>query len=301
MFTLVILIFMLVFLIAVLVLRKNKGENKPNDFSGVKLTENSPIPEKTNDYKFHKYIEKRPEFIIESYYKMLKERRFYLKPEFEKAIEEKLLKGEYKNPINFETYFGNRFDFISLSFSSFLYNEKEISYFLEVCYVKNNIIATDESFLINPPSSIFNIDDTSQITLSWNFEQEVNNEDLKRWKQDNENNPIVLCADYDFKTTWNSFMLRVCIESNLLIFWDKDFKILVRMLLHNKITEFNFQYIIFKEIAQAKSLPTTIDDLLSYYKIEKSESFVENLANIYLEFCASMTDIHGFIHHIDNR
>lgn len=278
----------------ILLIKKSMSDKPENDSSLIKLTENSPHPEKTNDYKFHEYIARRPEFIIENYYKMLKESNFYVKPEFEKAIKEKLLKGEYKNPINFETYFGKNFSYIAVGFSSFYY-DSEISYYLEACYIKNDSIAAKESFLINPPSSIFGMDDKSQTILPWDLEKDLIYFEIDKRNNNNDETSIILNYDSHFKEEWNTFKLKSCFESNLLVLWKQDFKILVRTLFYSGVKEFKFNYIILKEIAESKKLPNTVDGLLKHFDIEKDKEFATNLSSIYAEFGEKFSDIDTFV------
>ncbi|MDO5665310.1 MAG: hypothetical protein Q4G63_08655 [Bacteroidia bacterium] len=298
------LIILLIVLAIVAIIKITPKATSTDDVSPsvIKIETTSPHPEKTNDYKFHKFIAIKSEFIIEQYYKMIKNKGFHLKPDYEKAIQEKLLKGSYKNPIDFKTYFGNRFEYMTVSFSSLFY-ESEISYYIDACYIKNNTIATTESFITNPPPSIFHIDDDSQTVLPWDLEQGNDILDLTKWKLQNNNDlgPLILSFDANFKETWNClFELKDCFESNLLIFWNNDFKVFIRTLIHNNIAAFNFEYIILREIAEGERLPTTIEGLLAYYKIDKSKDFTENLAHIYTEFEESIHDLSRYKHRISN-
>jgi DNA polymerase-3 subunit epsilon len=205
-----------------------------------------PHPEKTNDYRFFKFVESTSKVILEPLLPQIKRQGMYLKPEFEAAIKQKISTGEFKNPIDFKEHFGTNFDLIGIQFLKG--TDKLLSAFqIGVCYIKDENIADEDKFYFKPPENVWN---------TKRFQKTLDLFDV---------DPQFI-ENYTFKIVWETFELKDYFNANVIALWDEESEILEKVLKFNDIKDYNIRLIKIKEIAEDNNLPTSIDSLLKHFK-----------------------------------
>lgn len=205
-----------------------------------------PHPEKTNDYRFFKFVESTSKEILEPLLPQIKRQGMYLKTDFEAAIKQKITTGEFKNPIDFKEHFGTDFDLIGIQFLKG--TDKLLSAFqIGVCFIKDENIADEDKFYFKPPANVWN---------TKKFQKTLDLFDI---------DPQFL-ENYTFNIVWDTFELKDYFNTNLIALWDEESEIMEKVLKFNDIKDYNIKFIKIKEIAQNNNLPTSIDSLLKHFK-----------------------------------
>lgn len=249
--TILIISIIIIGIIGISLFARNNSETKnytSSSDSSFKINVSFPHPEKANDYRFYKFVETTSSVILEPLLPELIKQGMKLKPEFEKAIKKKIETGEFKNPLDFKEYFGDKFDLIGLHFligTSNLLSAFQIG----LCFIKDEKIADTDTHDFSPPI---------RITETKKFQKTLEQNDV-----DPEYIDFIKFSDL-----WNSFELKNYLNNNLIVLWDEESEILKKVLSHNKITDFNLKYISIREVAEKNKLPTLIDSLLEHFDSE---------------------------------
>lgn len=285
--TIVILIIVLIIVIAITKSRKTTGQAGHDSFESnrpIKLNVSFPDPEKSNDYKFYKFVQFERAFTLEPIYKEIKKRGMKLKPEFENAIQTKLKTGEFKNPLNFKEYFGNKFDFIGIQFLKGTDNLLS-AFQIGVCFIQNEKIADSDTYDFRPPE---------QIVETKRFQKTLEILDI---------NPESI-EYFSFKDIWDSFELKEYFIDNLIVCWDEESEIFEKVLENNRISDYNIKYIKIREIAQDNNLPVSIDSLLSHFKSDLTlkDSLSLIVSSLAIDLKDSGLDLDNYVHCLtDNK
>lgn len=109
-----------------------------------------PNPNTDNEYKFYKYIEKSSAHILEGVLNEIRNKKLPIKPQYEKAILQKIETGSFKNPHTQTSYFNNKFDFVGIDFETANY-DRVSACALGIAFVKNETIVDEDFYYIKPP------------------------------------------------------------------------------------------------------------------------------------------------------
>lgn len=274
-----ILIIVIIVAIFVAIYRMIAASHKPDKFTIIlpKPNINIPHPELTNDYRFYKAIEQiSQEYLQQRLGQILK--GAYVKPEFEKAIREKILSGKFKNPIKFRDYYGTHFDMIGIHFVKD--NDDELSTFMMTAYyIQRAQIADSENYVFKPDDKYLK-DKAFKSTM-----QQLNID------------PNTLTS---FKDVWNKFDLKDYFNHNLLVVWDDDAETFEDVLKRNHISDYSIQLIKIREISQSKNLPDTFEGLLKHKPSDFTNTTDQALvcASMAKDFKDSGVELSNFIHTI---
>ncbi len=207
-----------------------------------------PDPNKSNDYKFLKFVEYEPRIILEAIYKEMKKRGMFLKPIYKNAIESKLKTGEFKNPLNFKKFYGTKFDLIGIHFIKD--SENPLSAFqIGICYIQNEKVADITKFNFWPPNH-----KVSKLNFYKTLEEfSIVPETIE---------------DISFIDVWKENDIQEYLSNNLIVCWDDEVEILDSILKFYKVSNYNLRYIKIREIAQKNNLPDLIDSLLLHFETD---------------------------------
>jgi DNA polymerase-3 subunit epsilon len=242
-----------------------------------------PNPEKVNEYRFYKFVEETPDFILKYTLPQIKKHGFKLKTEFKDAIKTKIKTGEFSNPIDFKEFFGTKFDFIGIHF--ILGTKKLLSAFqIGVYFVQDGKLAASETYEFRPPREIFK---------SKSFQNSI----------EKTNTTLELIDCFSFNDIWESFELKEYFNSNLLVLWNNEIEILKKLFDYNQIDDYNITYISIEEIAEKNNLSILIESLLNYFDIALTVK--DDLALIYCNIAAEMMkagiDIESYKHNVSPK
>jgi DNA polymerase-3 subunit epsilon len=217
----------------------NSGQNTKTE-----IIVTGPHPEKTTDFKFYKFVQYKSAFLLEPWYNECKRLGYKFKEEYENAINEKLKTGNFKNPINFNEYYKNSFDYIAIDFET-ANNERISACKIGLAFVHNDIIVNDDYYYIKPPKHIKFAYTHTQI-------HEITQKDV-----DDEDN---------FKEVWD-YWLKTYFNNNLIVLHNSsmDASILKQLFEFYKISEFNINYVDTMEIAKKNGYPAKLIDLANLF------------------------------------
>lgn len=276
------IVFIILGLIIFLAIKSSKKvDYAQSDNNTQKLKVIFPHPEKTNDYKYYKFIESTSKLIIEPLLPEFKRQGIKLKPEYEKAILQKIKTGEFKNPYDFKSYYGTNFDFIGVQFLKGA-DSLLSAFHIGVYFIQNGKVADSETYEFCPPSKITKTKKFKETLELFDFDLEMINA-------------------FSFNDVWNTFELKEYFNTNLIVFWDEEAEILKQVLSYNKIADSSISYIKIREIAVDNNLPDSIDSLLEYFKSDLT--FKDDLALIVASLSLDIKE-HGievgqYIHELD--
>lgn len=243
-----IIILGLVIIIIIVIANLNKKTESQSNYSDnkqIKLEVSFPHPEKANDFKFFKYVQNEPVYKLEPTYKEMKRQGMKIKPEFENAIQTKIKKGEFKNPLEFKEFFGTTFDMIGIHFMKGTANLLS-AFQIGLCYIKNEKVADTETYDFCPPERILETKKFQKTLELLDYEQE--------WIE-----------DFSFKDVWESFEIRDFLNRNLIVVWDEEAEILEKVLKNSRIKDYDLSILKIRDIAIENNLPDLIDSLLKHF------------------------------------
>lgn len=177
-------------------------------------------PGTENEYLFFKFVQEEPPFFLKYWLNYYQKKVVEIKPQYLKAIQRQIKKGDFSNPHKFPDYFGGEFDFISIAFQ-FVGIPKEIVCSLGLAFVKNGELVYWIRYHIMPP------DEGGGLLLP--------NNRIGR--------PYEIESAQNFKDLWDSKLLEIC-NKNLLVFYDSvvELSILKSLFLNYGIESFDFWY-----------------------------------------------------------
>jgi DNA polymerase III subunit epsilon len=112
-----------------------------------------PIPEKTTDFIFYKFVEKQPKYILEPWFKEMQTLGHKFNSDYTNAINIKLETDKFTNHIDFDEFYQKTFDYIAIDFETA--NEERISACkIGLAFVHNDTLVNSESYYIKPPNHI---------------------------------------------------------------------------------------------------------------------------------------------------
>lgn len=281
--TITIVLLILGLIIFLIVKSSNKGNNVQSNNDTRKVDVSFPHPEKTNDYKFFKFVESTSRVILEPLLPEIKRQGMNLKPEFEKAILQKIKTGEFKNPHDFKSYYGTNFDLIGVQFlkgtDSFL-----SAFQIGVYFIQNEKVADSETYEFCPPSKITKTKKFKETLDLFNFDLEM-------------------IDTFSFNDAWDIYELKEYFNTNLIVFWDEEAEILNQVLSYNKIDNYNISYIKIREIAIENNLPNLIDSLLEYFKSDLTikDDLALIVASLALDLKEHGIEIGKYIHELSSN
>ncbi len=202
---------------------------------------NGVNPQTDNEYLFYDFVEKEFAFVLKSWLEDMKAKGYIFKPEYERAIREKIKTGYFKNPYNFSEYFENKFDYIAIDFETA--NENRISACaIGLAFVKDNRLVYMTNFYIKPP--IWESFTDYHINLHGITPEKV---------------------DYasTFEELWN-YELSKYFNNNLIIFHNAsmDLSILKQLFEYYMIENYSIRYLDTMQLAKKTGNPTKLSDLV---------------------------------------
>ena len=182
--------------------------------------------------------------MLEFWYKKSKEDGIKFKQEYENAINKKISTGEFKNPINFDEFYKNSFDYIAIDFET-ANNERISACKIGLAFVHNDTLVNDDYFYIKPPKHIKFAQTHTQI-------HGITQKDVK--DEDN------------FKEVWEIW-LKEYFNNNLIALHNSsmDASILKQLFEYYQITDYNVQYIDTMEIAKKNNYPAKLIELSNLF------------------------------------
>jgi DNA polymerase-3 subunit epsilon len=221
--------------------KKEKVENPIEiSFTGVN-------PQTENEFLFYNFVEMSFAPHLKKWYEKAIASGIVFKPNYKRAIIQKISGSEFKNPHSFPEYFNSEFDYIAIDFETA--NENRISACaLGLVFVKNNIIAYETSFFIRPPKfesfSRRNIEihgiSSDQVEFAMTFDE--------LWR-------------YELSKYFNQ---------NLIIFHNAsmDLSVLKNLFQHYSISDFEIEYLDTMQLAEKTGNPKKLSELAKKFNIE---------------------------------
>ncbi|KGL64155.1 BRCT domain-containing protein [Polaribacter sp. Hel1_85] len=205
-------------------------------------------PQTENEFLFYNFVEMTFAPHLQKWHEKAKSNGIKFKPQYEKAIKQKTETSKFKNPHSFPKYFNNKFDYIGFQFLSG--TEDILSAFqIGTHFIINDKIVYSTKYDFRVPKYISN--------------QKEFQENLDILEIDNE-----FLNDFSFEDVWDSLDLKISFNNNLLVCWNNEIEILEKILIENKIDDYNIKYIKIREIAKDNNLPDLIDSLLEHFESE---------------------------------
>ncbi len=281
--TIVLLILGLIIFLIIIKSSSSKGNNAQGNNDTYKINVSFPHPERTNDYKFFKFIESTSVVVLEPLLTEIKKQGMKLKPEYEKAILQKLKVGEFKNPHDFKSYYGTDFDLIGVQFVKG--TDSLLSAFqIGVCFIIDEKVADSRTYEFCPPLKITKTKKFRETLKSFGFRFEM-------------------IDSISFNDIWDTFELKVFFKSNLIVFWDDEVQILNQLLSNSKISDYNIKYVKIREVAIDNNLPGLIDSLLEHFKSDLTlkDDLSLIVASLALDIKEHGIDIGKYIHRLNSN
>lgn len=222
--------------------KKKEEINNP-----IKITVNGINPQTENEFLFYNFVQFEFAPHLEKWFEQLKRSGTVFKPQYEKAIIQKIKTGEFVNPHKFPEYFENKFDFIAIDFETA--NKNRVSACaLGLVFVKNDRIAFQTSFHIKPP-------------IGENFESR------------NIGIHGITAEDVDYAMPFDELWeceLTNYLNENLVIFHNAsmDLSVLKNLFEHYSITDFSIEYLDTMRIAEKSGNPKKLAELANLFDVE---------------------------------
>jgi DNA polymerase-3 subunit epsilon len=230
--------------------RKNISQSEIAKSSSIRLGDSSkitisgPNPEKTVDFMFYKFVQNEPPFTLEHWYNESKKQGIRFKETYKNAIDEKLATGKFRNPIDFEISYGNKFDFIAIDFET-ANNERISACKIGLVFVHEGLIVNEDYYYIKPPKHI-------KFAYTHTKIHGITTRDVENAE--------------NFKDIWENW-LKTYLNNNLIVLHNSsmDASILRQLFEFYNITNFNLTYVDTLEIAKKNEYPTKLIDLSIYF------------------------------------
>lgn len=239
-------------------------------------------PDMENEYRFFEAVEIEPIFSLKYWLTYYRKQGIEFKPHFLKAVEQKIRKGKFKNPLKFPDYFDNEFDFISMAFL-FGNSPKEIVCDLGLAFIKNGELVYWTKFCILPPEEEDALIFPNKRTA---YLHEV------KWA-------------HNFKVLWDNKLSKI-LNSNLLVIYDSvvELSILKTLLLNYGITDFKIWYADVLSLVELSGNSEKLAELGRESKIIARQNFEADedavtCANFYQELCKVYPDFRKHVRYLD--
>jgi DNA polymerase-3 subunit epsilon len=204
-------------------------------------------PQTDNEFLFYNFVELEFAPHLEKWFEKAKSNGLVFKPQYEKAILQKIKTREFKNPHSFPEYFENKFDFIAIDFETA--NKNRVSACaLGLVFVKNDRIAFQTSFHIKPP-------------IGENFSER------------NIGIHGISAEDVDYAMTFDELWeseLSNYLNDSLVIFHNAsmDLSVLKNLFEHYSIKEFDIDYVDTMRIAEKSGNPKKLEELAKLFDVD---------------------------------
>ena len=221
--------------------KKEKIENS------IEISVSGINPQTENEFLFYNFVEMTFAPHLQKWYEKAKANGIEFKPQYERAIKQKISKSEFKNPHSFPKYFDNKFDHIAIDFETA--NQNRISACaLGLVFIKNDRIAYQTSFYINPPTS-------------------------EKFSNRNIGIHGITAEDVDYAMTFDKLWeleLSKYFNQNLIVFHNAsmDLSVLSNLFQHYSITDFEIEYLDTMQLAEKTGNPKKLSELADKFEIE---------------------------------
>lgn len=220
--------------------KKDKIENP------IEITVSGINPQTENEFLFYNFVEIEYTPHLEKWYEKAKSLGHTFKPEYEKAIQQKINTREFKNPFNFPEYFNNKFDFIAIDFET-ANNNRVSACALGLVFLKNDLVVYQTKFYIKPPK-------TEKFLSSHIDIHKINPEDVE--------------DSLTFDELWEYELVKY-FNNNLIVFHNAsmDLSVLKNLFKYYNIKEFEINYIDTMRLAEKTGNPRSLEKLADKFNI----------------------------------
>jgi len=220
--------------------KKDKIENP------IEITVSGINPQTDNEFLFYNFVEIEYTPHLEKWYEKIKSLGHTFKPEYEKAIQQKINTREFKNPFNFPEYFNNKFDFIAIDFET-ANNNRVSACALGLVFIKNDLVVYQTKFYIKPPK-------TEKFLSSHIDIHKINPEDVE--------------DSLTFDELWECELVKY-FNNNLIVFHNAsmDLSVLKNLFKYYNIKEFEINYIDTMRLAEKTGNPRSLEKLAEKFNI----------------------------------
>lgn len=239
-------------------------------------------PGTENEYLFFKFVEEKPPSSLENWLNYYQKKGVKIKPQYLKAVQRQIKKGDFSNPHKFPDYFGGEFDFISMAFQ-FGNSPKEIVCNLGMAFVKNGELVYWTNYNILPPDE----------------------EDAFLVPKDRVMRLHELEHVQNFKKLWDSTLVEIC-NNNLLVIYDSvvELSILKSLFLNYSIENFNFWYTDVLSLVELSGNSEKLSELGREFgfRVKKEEDAKEDAvtcANVFNELSRIYPNYLKHVRHLD--
>jgi len=224
-----------------------KSETPSKTDGKIKVDVIGPDPERGNDYRCYKFVQQTIPILLDGWYKVMKEQGRNFKPNFEEAIKQKLETGNFKNPLNFKEFFGNKFDFIAIDFET-ASNERISACAIGLAFMKDKRIVDEDYYYIKPPPHI--AFQTRNIALHGITAETVE-------------------YQWNFLDLWNDTLKELLCDNLVLLHNSSmDASVLRQLFLFYNITDYKIEYVDTMQIAKKLGYPGKLKELCSMFSID---------------------------------
>ena len=221
--------------------KKEKIENP------IEISVSGINPQTENEFLFYNFVEMTFASHLQKWYEKTKANGIEFKPQYDRAIKEKIRTSEFKNPHSFPEYFDNKFDHLAIDFETA--NQNRISACaLGLVFIKNDRIAYQTSFHIKPPET--------EKFLSRNIEIHGITAEVVEYAM-------------TFDELWE-YELSKYFNQNLIIFHNAsmDLSVLKNLFAFYSIKDYNIEYLDTMQLAAKTGNPKKISELAEKFEIE---------------------------------
>lgn len=221
--------------------KKEKIENS------IEISVSGINPQTENEFLFYNFVEMTFASHLQKWYEKVKANGIKFKPQYERAIKQKIKTSEFKNPHCFPEYFNNEFDFIAIDFETA--NQNRISACaLGLVFVKNDLIVYQTSFHIKPPNS-----------------EKFSNKHVGIHGVTADDVHYAMTFDELWKSELSKYF-----NQNLIIFHNAsmDLSVLKNLFLHYSISDYEIKYLDTMQLAEKTGNSKRIAELAKKFNIE---------------------------------
>lgn len=208
-------------------------------------------PQTENEFLFYNFVEYEFAPHLQKWFEKAKSNGLIFKPQFEKAILQKVKTGEFKNPHSFPEYFNNQFDYIAIDFET-ANNNRVSACALGLAFIKNDKVVFNTSFDIKPPEK-------------------------EKFASRNIDIHGITADDVEYAMTFDElweFELSKYFNNNLIIFHNAsmDLSVLSNLFEHYSIQNYEIEYLDTMRLAEKTRNPKKLSELATKFEIEFENS-----------------------------
>ncbi len=244
-----------------------------------------PNPETDNEFMFYNFVISTPNYILEPWIKKAKTEGYKIRPQYEKAVIQKLSTNTFINPHKFPEYFDNHFDYVAIDFET-CNNSRLSACAIGLNFVKGNKIVHSSKHFIKPSNNQFFLKSHTAI-------HGITQEDVE--------------YAMDFKQLWDIEFSKYFLQ-NLIVFHNAsmDLSILKNLFEHYEIFPFELSYIDTMQFAEKLGYSKKLTDLAKTFNIEikkhhDPESDAETYSLIFGELMDRYANYKDLIRTIDSN